>query len=329
MESNSSMVKRVWTKEEINDIVKMFENGNSFDTISEKYKAHFFTIKKLLISQGIDTSKKRRWKQEQIDTIVENYTKNAWTYSDLTKYYKTNSREITKILKDNGIDPSYYRGRKTNRNIVKDYFKVIDTEHKAYILGLLMADGCVRKSKHDTYYLTLEMIDLDIIEKVMKELNLDSKVRVSNRKRDYIKNERTTYSFSVYSKELCEDLIRHGVSPLKTQYVDWLPNSVPKDLRRHYLRGLIDGDGSIYHMTDGRWSITLTNNQYNLLKDYNEWLGELTGFKPNKISNTVTSKRVTYTGSKAITIIQVLYKNNNISLDRKQKLVDQAVKDIV
>lgn len=329
MESNSSMVKRVWTEKEINDIVTMFEDGNSFETITNKYKTHFFTIKKILVDKGINTSRKRRWKQHQIDTIIKNYTENSWTLTDLTKHYKTNNREITKILRDNGIDPSYFRGRKSNRHVVNDYFRVIDTEQKAYILGLLMADGCVRKGKHDKYYLALELIDLDMIEKVMKELNADCKIYVSNRKREHLKNERTTYSFTIRSEELCNDLISYGVSPLKTKYVDWLPSNIPSDLKRHYLRGLIDGDGSIYHMKDGRWCITLTNNQHNLLVDYTSWIGELTGLPPNKVSKTSTSKRVAYTGKKAITIMKTLYDKNNISLDRKQKLVDQAIKDIV
>lgn len=329
MESNNSMVKRVWTEEEVNDIVTMFEDGATFEAISNKYKAHFFTIKKVLIEKGIDTHRKRRWKKSQIDNIVHKYTKESWTIADFTSYYATNAREIVKILKDNGIDPSYYRGRKTNRHIINDYFEVIDTEQKAYILGLLMADGCVRKNKHNKYYLALELIDLDMIEKVMKELNADGKIKVSNRERDCIKNSKTTYSFSIHSEELCNNLIVHGVSPLKTKYVDWLPSSIPSYLKRHYLRGLIDGDGSIYRMKDGRWSITLTNNQHNLLVDYTNWIEEITGYPPNKVSKTTTSKRVAYTGSKAITIMKALYDSNNISLDRKQRLVDQAVKDIV
>lgn len=323
------MVKRVWSEQEEKDIIEMFLNGSSFETISNKYNAHFLTIKKLLVSKGIDTSKKRRWKQEQIDDIVYKYTKESWTRQDLINLYSTNGREITKILKDSGVDTTYNRGRKTNRNVNNNYFKTIDTEQKAYILGMLTADGCVRYSKHGTLYMSLQLIDIDIIKNIKNELNSDSKIHVSKRDRSHIKNEKPIYSFTIYSNELCNDLISYGVAPQKTKNVDWLPNNIPDNLKRHYLRGLIDGDGSIYKMKDGRWAITLTNNHYNLLYEYSLWIEELTGIPPNKVSNTSTSKRVIYTGSKAIKIIKALYENNNISLDRKQKLGDQAIKDIV
>ena len=322
------MVKRVWTNEEKNDIIKLFKEGYTFKELQDKYKAHYNTIKKLLEDNNINTNNKRRWTEEQKQDIVTKYTKESWTTTELIKLYKTNGRELRKIFKEYDIDTSYYQPRPVNRNVKRDFFEVIDTEEKAYILGLIMADGCVRNKREDQPYLSLELIDLDIIEKVQKELNSDSKISISDRKRKHLKNEKVTYRFSVADKKMCEDLSKYGIVPLKTRKTDWLTQDIPIELKRHYLRGLFDGDGSIGYYGN-RWCISLTNNHPEFLEDVGLWIEDLLGFKCPKVSKTNTSNRITYTGKKALKVINLLYHDNTISIIRKQKLVDQAVQDIV
>lgn len=323
------MVKRVWTEEQKNDIITLFKNGMTFKQLQDKYNAHYSSIKTVLVEAGVDTNKRRRWTEEQIQDIIHKFTKESWTIQQLKKHYITHSREITKILQDAGIDTSYYICRQVNRNVYNDFFEVIDTEEKAYILGLLMADGCVMVGKGNKLNLSLELIDLDVIQKVQKALNSDSKVTVSNRNRAYIKNERTTYTISIFSDKLCRDLGKYGIVPNKTVNTDWLTTDIPSHLRRHYLRGLIDGDGHISIDSKGKWTIGLTNNHVRFLGEVALWIEELTGVSPLTIGKTTTSHRIAYTGKKAKRIIYELYHDNSISMDRKQILADQAVKDIV
>nr|ABL87134.1 intron-encoded putative endonuclease [Staphylococcus phage 812]ABL87137.1 intron-encoded putative endonuclease [Staphylococcus phage 812] len=322
------MVKRVWTNEDKQDIVKSFQEGKTFKELQDKYNAHYFTIKKVLDEFNIDTNSKRRWTSKQKQDILRMYTEESMSIAEIKTVYTTHSREISKILRDFGIDTSYYQSRRVNRNINKDFFEVIDTEEKAYILGLLMADGCVRYRREGQCYLTLELIDKEIVERVQKELNSDSKIYESHRKRDYIKNEKSTYTFSVTDKKLCNDLAKYGIIPMKTKKTDWLTQDIPYDLRKHYLRGLFDGDGSIGYYNN-RWFITLINNHPEFLKDVGTWIDDLIGLKCPKVSKTSTSYRVGYTGKKAKKLIKLLYQNNNIHIDRKQKLADQAIQDIV
>lgn len=322
------MVKRVWSNEEKQDIVKSFQEGKKFSEIQKKYNAHYFTIKKVLDEFNIDTNSKRRWTSKQKQDILRMYTEESMSIAEIKAVYTTHAREISKILRDFGIDTSYYQPRRVNRNINKDFFEVIDTEEKAYILGLLMADGCVRYRREGQCYLTLELIDKEIVERVQKELNSDSKIYESHRKRDYIKNENSTYTFSVTDEKLCNDLAKYGIIPMKTKKTDWLTQDIPYDLRKHYLRGLFDGDGSI-GCYNNRWSITLVNNHPEFLKEVGSWIEDLLGFKCPTISKTSTSYRIGYTGKKAKKLMKTLYRDNNIHIDRKQKLADQAIKDIV
>lgn len=323
------MVKRVWTNEEKQGIIEMFNNGTSFKELSKEYNAHYNTLKKVLEDAGINTSKKRRWKQHEIDDIVYKFTEEHCTMKDLTKIHSTNIREIRDILQRQGIDTAYYARRSVNRGVNTDFFKVIDTEEKAYILGLMMADGNVGYGKGNQLYMKLELIDLDLIQKVQKAINSDSVITISDRNRDFIINENKTYSFSVYSHKLVSELLKYGIVPNKTYKTDWLTDDVPQELRRHYLRGLFDGDGCIRRKSNTQWSITLTNNHPEFLRQVQKWIEELTGIEPLTISKTSTSYSIIYTCAKAKKLIHYLYHDNNISLDRKQILADQAVRDIV
>ena len=322
------MVKRVWTNEEKQDIVKSFQEGKTFKELQDKYNAHYFTIKKVLEESNVNTNNKRRWTEQQKKDIVRMYIEESKTIDYIKKKYTTHAREISKILRENGIDTSYYQPRKINRNINKDYFETIDTEEKAYILGILMADGCVREKREGQLYLSLELIDREIIEFIKKELKLENKITVMNRKRDYIKNEKTTYTITVAEQKLCSDLSKYGIVPNKTVVTERLVQNIPFDLRKHYLRGLFDGDGSIGYYNN-KWSITLTNNHPSFLRDVGDWVEQLIGFSCPKVSKTSTSYRIGYTGKKAKQLMKLLYQDNNISIERKQKLADQAVQDIV
>ena len=51
--------------------------------------------------------------------------------------------------------------------------------------------------------------------------------------------------FAIWSQQLCAGLAKHGIHPRKTFTVQW-PSFLSEELLRHYLRGLIDGDGGWY-----------------------------------------------------------------------------------
>lgn len=131
-----------------------------------------------------------------------------------------------------------------------DYFSIIDTEDKAYFLGLLYADGCNRIEKR-IVAISLQTQDIDILEKLKYYTQYEgpifnySKVR-KNKKEWKVQMKEggiSYYSFlKLTSKKMCEDLCVHGCMPRKTSTL-LFPTTVPKYLMRHFIRGYIDGDG--------------------------------------------------------------------------------------
>ena len=121
--------------------------------------------------------------------------------------------------------------RPKNHNFFKKW-----SEEMAYILGFITADGCIAKNKTSyKLYFSIHEKDKDLLEKIRKIL-------APKNKYSYYKKEKM-YHFSFTSTEMYNDLMKLGITPRKTFTVK--PPQVPKEFIRDYLRGYIDGDGSI------------------------------------------------------------------------------------
>lgn len=124
-------------------------------------------------------------------------------------------------------------------NLNQSYFEKIDSEVKAYWLGLIYADGS-NKVNRSTFVLGLKEDDKAILELLKKDLEYNNSIKVYKDNRG---NRKDFYTLNVYSKKICEDLEAHGVTQNKT-YTLQAP-SISEEFYSHFLRGYFDGDGSI------------------------------------------------------------------------------------
>lgn len=134
-----------------------------------------------------------------------------------------------------------------NENYNNDYFADITTEHQAYFLGLIAADGCifVRKKGNNPRSLTIclqEEDGLAVLPVLAKHLGRE--VRVSYPPAIQARGWKKRVILQVSSDKLCGDLAKYGVLPNKTKNGVQFPN-LPPELVRHYIRGYLDGNGSI------------------------------------------------------------------------------------
>ena len=128
----------------------------------------------------------------------------------------------------------------------REFFNVIDTEEKAYWLGFLAADGCIRKNKKNSHQLVLKLSvrDMGHVEKFKKSLKSNHKTFIHE---SIVNTKKGTISKSVCcvvrisGTDLYNDLVDKGVGPRKT-FTLGRPN-IPEEYYRHYIRGLFDGDG--------------------------------------------------------------------------------------
>lgn len=123
----------------------------------------------------------------------------------------------------------------------EDYFKKIDTQNKAYFLGMLYADGNVTDCGH--VRIELAAADKHILEDLKKEIEYDGPLLF--RKSDNPKHQ-DKYSLSINRVSMMKDLCNIGCVPAKTAIIKFPSNDiVPTELMYHFIRGFYDGDGGI------------------------------------------------------------------------------------
>jgi hypothetical protein len=187
------------------------------------------------------------WTQEEIKYLQDNYTtKKA---KDIAEYLGRSYQAV--LMKASLIGLKSHHRTGVN-SLTKDYFHVIDTPMKAYILGLLTADGSVSNAGQVT--LALHEKDRSLVEAVRNELAPGARIT------RYCTRTTPMVRFSVSSPEVVTDLARHGVIPIKTLRTRW-PLELPEQFEKSYLCGYFDGDGSL-HQDPPRWSITGGNPDF-------------------------------------------------------------------
>ena len=201
------------------------------------------------------------------------------------------------------------------------YFKKIDTENKAYWLGYLMADGCITKnSKENKRYtrvsLNSKYDDKAHLDKFCKDIGFEGSVGISEK---YHKSKGFSFIISevkINSVELCEDLMFLGVVPNKTGK-ESLPSCIDNNLKKHFIRGFFDGDGSI--TKKGYFRIGTCSKK--ILEDISGYIFDNTGQELKIYSTDRYSRDFFYfdSGSKKRNkiILDFLYKDSIIRLDRK------------
>lgn len=209
-----------------------------------------------------------------------------------------------------------------------DYFQQIDTEAKAYILGFLAADGTITYDTEKGNYtikIVVNSIDRHILEDMKKEFNTKAEIKTDDSETSLPQGgtcNSEVSSLLLCSKELTEDVMKYGVVPRKSLILDVKYELIPDDLKRHFWRGLYDGDGSfsIYGKKQ-ILELELTTSKIMAESTKKEILKLFPDFKigiyPAKGCNENTVRMYLTTQSQAFKFIEYMYKDSTIHLDRK------------
>jgi hypothetical protein len=244
--------------------------------------------------------------------IIDKF-KSGRNCSDIAKDYNVEYYIITKILLDNGIiiDQSLIK-RKFSVN--DNYFDKIDTEDKAYWLGFLYGDGCIGKTRVG---LGLKESDLSHIEKFANALDYNGTITLVEK----IMRNKSFYSHrvSISSRRLAQKLREFGCYSRKTFILR--PPKLNINLERHFWRGLVDADGSLYYGNKSL-GIHLLGTKY-ILDGFIQFLYR------NDYKHNINTRRISHLkhdrilqvsvlgNNRARWIVNLLYNNSKIYLDRK------------
>jgi intein-encoded DNA endonuclease-like protein/endogenous inhibitor of DNA gyrase (YacG/DUF329 family) len=191
------------------------------------------------------------------------------------------------------------------------YFEEINTEEKAYWLGILLSDGNLYKTQMT---LKLQRRDRSLLEKFKSSLKSQHPIH------DGVSSEGNEFSsFFIGSKKLSKQLKRIGVVPQKTYIVEF--PIIKKEFISHFIRGYFDGDGCMYvrdkHHT---WSIYSSSQKFiTQLIENIEHETKLHFNNPNINSISLSNEKG------IIALEQYLYKDATIFLERKRNKFLQAI----
>ena len=203
--------------------------------------------------------------------------------------------------------------RKYHRN--EQFFDAIDTEQKAYVLGLFMADG-YNDTKKGIIRLKLQERDKAILEQVKSMLGYTGKLY----KHTYNKpNQQDQYALQIRSKYLSDRLAELGVIPYRRLAMSF-PTNLPQDLIPHYIRGFFDGNGSVYNSR-----VSISGNIGFIEELQNLLITEL-GISKTKIAlqNKACGNMHLYKLKDIDALAEYLYKDTTIWLKRKRDKFDEC-----
>lgn len=191
--------------------------------------------------------------KELEDTIIKEHTINKLCAYAIGKKYSIKGKKIVSLLKINNIFTPKRSGKKRFYQLDDNYFNIIDTEDKAYFLGLLFADGC-NLQEENTVILQLSDEDKNILEKFRSYIKSNKPLRLYQKS---LKNPRwkDIAVLEIISKQISINLTKLGCMPRKTFKLKFpLAEQVPTHLLNHFIRGYFDGDGCItYFFNKGKY----------------------------------------------------------------------------
>jgi len=251
--------------------------------------------------------------------VIERYNE-LKNLKKVAKSFGVSLRPIKRILNKNNIEL-------TNRrfNVNHSYFNVIDSEDKAYWLGFLFADGCVRKTKTGAQVvLKLSVKDENHLIKFKNDLNSEHKIFYNVSKTTSKKGTPSVSNncvIRVNSGEMVEDLINQGCAPRKTFIIDY-PN-ISEEFYKDFIRGYYDGDGNFFYSESTKMSVVTI---VCASEKFREFLIEVMSKLPNigrihEDSGRYTIKIVNIVGIRSF--LDYIYFDSKIYLKRKKEYYER------
>lgn len=142
----------------------------------------------------------------------------------------------------------------------EDVFQKIDSQEKAYLLGIIFSDGCIFNKR----CLNISSKDEELIHWCKNIIESSAPI---HKYKNY-------FSFIISNKSIYGSLQKLGVIERKS----WEEYSLPKirnNLKRHFIRGIFDGDGSFYIDNREKYKYlcaSFTCNSKKFLKEIRDWL---------------------------------------------------------
>lgn len=267
------------------------------------------------------------------DKIIEIYNKeylNGVSMVKLSEKYNTYPAYFSMWFKKLNLKARTNKENSRKYHHNENYFETIDTENKAYWLGFIYADGYIVNNRiynSGGFGVSISEKDRSHLDKLNRDLDSNYRICDYEVKGGY-KIGAKYCRLLVSGSKIKEDLIKQGVLPNKTNILK--PPILNPELIKHFIRGYLDGDGSIWvalkNDTDrvDCYNVEFigTDEMLNFINEYLISKGLLSkNYKHSKRREYQIVSSFKFGGNMlAYKVLSHLYENSNIYLDRKYEL---------
>ena len=221
-------------------IVDMYSSGMTQQDIANVYNCSKHSVHMFMKRMNICV--RPNGFTEYDAKVMYEMHKNGMSMDNIAEHFDSCRHTIGRTLKRYGFNVD-----RIKYHCDDNYFDVIDTKEKAYILGLLWADGC-NDTSLGKIQLQLQERDVGILEAINELINNDRPLYFTPL-HDKNPNWQNTYTLVLKSYHMSEVLNNYGMIPRKSLVLEF-PSCLDKSLYRYFILGYFDGDGNISYNID-------------------------------------------------------------------------------
>lgn len=231
------MTRKKWTIEDI-EYLKANIGNATFEELAE----HFCVSRNSIAHKASKLGISRKSLSGQLWTVEEdNLLRQHFIYAPKNMLVRLFPNRTWVAILQRGLKTLGLTRKSQDKYFIN--YKALSkwNEFTAYLLGFTMADGYIKRNhgaRHEnSLQFELAVYDKDILEKIARNLDFEGPITES---------KRGTAKLYISNTKVLDDLIEKGVPATNKTINAKFPPNIPKDLIRHFIRGLFDGDGSIY-----------------------------------------------------------------------------------
>jgi len=197
----------------------------------------------------------------------------------------------------------------------------LEERHKYYLLGYIIADGCLCTSSKGYDFIQITTTDAPMAKKLSKIL----KTKVTRFKTKW----KVRYTISIWNRAYVDWYKSQGICKRKTGK-EIYPDVIP-EYKNHFIRGFFDGDGMVIIFKKLLISgFACANREFllRLRRDLSDYAGISKDAGTMRKENDAECYKLKYSISDTIRLCRFLYNDADIYMERKKNTYLSFVKDI-
>jgi len=255
-------------------------------------------------------------KTEIEQSVIDYYITDRLSGQKIASTLEINVKTVFAILKRNNIKSRTLSESAMKYTCQDDFFNVINTEKKAYWLGVLFADGNITKKASKSGQIIFSSKDKEWVKLFLSDVGSNNSPNCEYQRvyKKYI------WKAQITSAQMYNDLNNLGCTPTKTKTIR-IP-ILEDELIHHFIRGYFDGDGTV-----GAYK-NLKNNDWKILKSgfcsgSQEFIIDLLKILPVK-NKTIKESNECYITQHSLhdtlNLFKYMYKDYITCLERKRQV---------